>query len=353
MASEREDFLLTGPLHLIDVDWKSDDHRRSVAACLVQGVYILERDRQEKREGPNALAPPWWETFNFKLHSRLLDDADQCIFGAIYEYKEPPENVQFTKQSPRFVVAFRGTLTKGDAFLRDFQLDIDIIRNGLHRTSRFEIAIQAVRHIVATFGSSNIWLAGHSLGAAMAMLAGKTKAKGGIFLESFLFNPPFLSAPIEKIKDQNVKRGIRIASSFMAAGLTVALKARSKNHQNQNHERSLIQDPFLALANWFPNLFVNRSDHICSEYIGYFEHRKVMEGIGMEKVERLATQSSLGSLVMSAMGKGNESDDPVHLIPSANLMVNIDSDEDFKQAHGIHQWWKDDLRLQSTVYNYR
>lgn len=60
MASERESFDLSGPLHLTYVLWDNPYHRMSVAACLVQAVYILERDRQENREGSDALAPPWW-----------------------------------------------------------------------------------------------------------------------------------------------------------------------------------------------------------------------------------------------------------------------------------------------------
>ncbi|KAM0068191.1 hypothetical protein Hdeb2414_s0002g00070301 [Helianthus debilis subsp. tardiflorus] len=66
------------------------DHRRSVAACLVQGVYILERDRQENRQASKALVPPWWNFFRFDLHSQLIDDVDSCIFGAIYKSKHPP-----------------------------------------------------------------------------------------------------------------------------------------------------------------------------------------------------------------------------------------------------------------------
>ncbi|CAL5437721.1 unnamed protein product [Camellia sinensis] len=343
MTSEREDFNLTGPLHLTDVDWKNVDHRRSVAACLVQGVYILERDRQENRQGPEALSAPWWELFHFRLHSQLVDDADHCIFGAIYEFKSACDCNHLTNGSPRYVIAFRGTLTKGDAFLRDLEMDIHIIKNGLHRTSRFEIAMQAVRNTVAEFGNSNIWLAGHSLGAAMAMLAGKTMAKMGVFLEAFLFNPPYLSAPIERIKDEKVKHGIRIASSFLAAGLTVALRAR--------HQKNLSEDPFVALSAWVPCLFVHPGDHICSEYVGYFEHRKKMEEIGAGEVERLATQNSFGGLLMSAMGK--ESEEPLHLIPSANLVVNLIPAQDFKEAHGIHQWWRHDLDSHSKVYNYR
>jgi len=50
-------------------------------------------------------------------------------------------------------------------------LNKDLILNELHRTSRFEIAMQFVQSFVTEVGDSNVWLAGHSLGSAMAMLA--------------------------------------------------------------------------------------------------------------------------------------------------------------------------------------
>ncbi|KAL0331082.1 UNVERIFIED_CONTAM: GDSL esterase/lipase [Sesamum angustifolium] len=347
VASEREIYGLSGPLHLTTVDCLNEDesnHQRSVAASLVQGVYILERDRQEKREGNRALAPPWWEAFQFQLYRLLIDDADSCVFGAIYQLTSVPSDSNHSAdQAPRYVIAFRGTITKGDAFSRDVELDIHIIRNGLHQTSRFETAIQAVRHVVATFGSSNVWLAGHSLGAAMAMLAGKNMAKTGVFLEAFLFNPPFFSAPIERIKDKKVKHGIRFAGSVITAGLALAMK--------HNHQANRSGGTFVALSAWLPCLFVNRADHICSEYVGYFEHRKRMEEMGAGAVERLATQHSIGGLLLNAMGKPSE--EPLHLIPSASLTVNLTPVRDFKEAHGIHQWWRPDLLLESKIYNYR
>ncbi|CAH1451563.1 unnamed protein product [Lactuca virosa] len=184
MLFQTEVFELSGPLHLTTIDWTNPDHRRSVASCLVQGVYIIERDRQENRQPP--LAPPWWQFFNFDLHSQLIDDADSCIFGAIYKLKNP-----ISESTRSYIIAFRGTLTKGNSFLRDLDLDIHIIKNGLHETSRFEIAMQAVKNLVSGQTSkSNIWLTGHSLGSAMALLAGKKMAKSGILLDSYLFNPP-------------------------------------------------------------------------------------------------------------------------------------------------------------------
>ena len=75
-----------------------------------------------------------------------------------------------------------------------------------------------------------------------------------------------------------------------------------------------------------------------------------MEEIGAGNIEKLATQTSLNCLLMGVLGK--ESDEPLHLIPSASLTVNHTPSKDFKEAHGIHQWWKPDLRLESKLYRY-
>ncbi|GER26805.1 alpha/beta-Hydrolases superfamily protein [Striga asiatica] len=347
IVSERENFYLSGPLHLTTVDWSNPDHRRSISACLVQSVYILERDRQANRAGPHALAPPWFETFGFQLYRQLIDNTDSSIFGAIFRLPDhhPP--------APRHVIAFRGTITKGNAFTRDLELDIHVVRNGLHQTSRFETAIQAVRHVIATFGSSSgVWLAGHSLGAAMALLAGKNTAKTGTFLDSFLFNPPFFSAPIETIKDKKVKHGIRFAGSVITAGLAFAMKNNIINTNHNNNGNNRNNNSFEALVGWFPGLFVNSSDHICSEYVGYFEHRERMEEIGVGNIERLATQHSIGGLLLSAVGK-RPVEEPLHLLPSAILSVNRNPARDFKDAHGIHQWWREGLCLETKRYSFR
>ncbi|PNX88804.1 GDSL esterase/lipase [Trifolium pratense] len=224
-------------------------HRKSVAASLVQGVYVLGKDRQEQRKGLDFIAFPWWAFFHFQLLHTLVDDVDSSVFGAIYEFKPPPSIGNNTLQrSPRYVIAFRGTITKADSVSRD-----------IHRTSCSEIAINTVRNMVANVGGngSNIWLAGHSLGSGMSLLAGKTMAKSGIFIESFLFNHPFASAPIERIKNKKTKHRLRIAGSVLTAGLAIAMNS---DKQSSSH------DSFAALFAWIPCLFVNPSDSLCSEY---------------------------------------------------------------------------------------
>ena len=319
-------------------------HQRSVAASLVHGVYVLEEDRQNRREGSNALAPPWWRFFHFHLFRTLVDDVDSSIFGAIYEFKPPTSicNDTLSCRSPCYVIAIRGTIAKAHSVSRDIELDIHFLRNRLHQTSRSEIAMQAVRNMVATVSASNIWLAGHSLGSAMAMLIGKTMAKTGVFIQSFLFNPPYVSAQIERIKNEKLKHRLRFAGSIVTAGVTIARKVKQK--------KSLAFDPFAALSAWVPCLFVNPFDPICSEYIAYFEHRTKMEEIGAGSIEKLASQTSLGCVLKRALGK--ESEEPLHLIPSASLTVNHTPSRDFREAHSIDKWWKPDLQLESKLYQY-
>ncbi|KAF8721688.1 hypothetical protein HU200_022860 [Digitaria exilis] len=335
-------------LSLSNVKRNCEHNRRSVAASLVQAVYVLERDRQLNRQSVEALAPPWWEFFHFELIRKLVDDADMSTFGAIFEFNPPSSQDASAANAPRFVIAFRGTITEKDTISRDLSLDLHLLQNGLHRTSRFTIAMQAVQNIASVFPGSTIWLAGHSLGAGMGILAGRNMVKKGVLLESFLFNPPFVAAPIERIRDERVKHGFRIARSVITAGLTIAMKGKTGGNSD-NSQRSVAEESFSILSSWTPYLYVNPGDHICSEYIGYFKHRKNMEDLGAGFIEKLATQNSIGDLFFKALGWESE---PLHLLPSADLIVNVSPSPDFKYAHGISQWWQPELNLQCSKYRY-
>ncbi|KAM6586586.1 hypothetical protein CsatA_009191 [Cannabis sativa] len=344
MSSPIENFRVSGPSHLTTVDWQNPHHRRAIAASLVEGAYKIERDRQENRQGPQAEAPPYWEFFHFSLNHVLIDNVDHSIFGAIYEYKYPfqlnPQN------APKYVVALRGTLTQPDTRTRDLKLDFQCIFNRIHRSSRVQEATTAIQNLVSVAGAGNVWIVGHSLGSAIGLLAGKNMAKMGLPIETYLFNPPFISAPIERIKEERVRHGIRIAGSVMKAGLNAVVKGRNNNHgESEQQDRDL----FSSIAAWFPNLFVNPADHICSGYIGYFEHRKKMEEIGASRIGKLATKSSVESILSGAIGKDSE---PYDLLPSAIVNVNLTPASDFRRAHGVEQWWNPNFHYRSLTYQF-
>ncbi|KAF3432824.1 hypothetical protein FNV43_RR23926 [Rhamnella rubrinervis] len=299
MSSAMEIFRKSGPSHLTAVDWKNPHHRRAVAASLVQGAYKIERDRQENLQGLEAHAPPWWEFFHFQLKHLLIDDVDRSIFGVIYEYKLPASYfMQSELKTPRYVIAFRGTLTLPDTWIRDLKLNFQCIIDILHQSSRFKHAMQSIQNMVSLAGEGNVWLAGHSLGSALALLAGKSMTKMGFPLETYLFNPPFISAATERITYERVKHVIRIASSVVKAGLSHVLKSRHRRFDSQQH-----QDPFVLLSAWSPYLFLNQTDDICNGYITYFEQRKKMDEIGARRIGRVAIKNSIERMLSGALGK--------------------------------------------------
>ncbi|GLJ35280.1 hypothetical protein SUGI_0709910 [Cryptomeria japonica] len=333
MASKREIFNLSGPHHLIKPNWLDADHRRCIATSFVQGVYVRERDRQQQRLGLNAQAEIWWRYFNFKLIDCLIDGTDGSIFGAVYKW-----NQKLTRPpgAPNMVVAFRGTLP---SVAGDLWMNYNLLTNRLHTTRRLQTALEAVKICVHKHGCENVWVAGHSLGAAVAMSAGRKLAEEErVFLQAHLFNPPFIS-PVERIGDENLKRGFHLASSLVTAGLAMALQnSRARNESYKS---------FCNLQSWVPCLYINPRDEVCSGYLGYFESQKLMNQIGAEGIARFGAQQSIADIFLTAMGQESKTG---HLIPSARFTVNLNPAEDFRMAHGMQQWWAPDLRIKCTEF---
>ncbi|KZV40960.1 Lipase class 3-related protein [Dorcoceras hygrometricum] len=343
---QSEIFHLSGPTFLTSVDWSNSYHRRSIAACLVQGVYVLEHDRQKQRQGPAGNAAPWWEFFDFKLTQVLVDEHDLSIFGAILEFKFPYhlQHNHPTQRPPQYAIAFRGTMTSPQNRSEDLKLDLHCVLNDLRKSTRIQNAIETVLEIVSRAGLGNVWLAGHSLGSSMALIIGRELAKNtGTHLETYLFNPPFISLPVEWIPSEKLKEGLRFANSVITAGLAMMVNGHHSQDSVQHH-------PFILLSSWVPYLFLNPFDPICCEYIGYFEHRVKMEAIGAGKIGKLATQHSIGSIVSG----GRETDfEAIHLIPSAYLTVHSGTNaQGIREAHGIEQWWKQELEFKYNLYHY-
>ncbi|KAJ8616301.1 hypothetical protein MRB53_035673 [Persea americana] len=256
-GSGGNEFNISGPKHLGHVDWKSPDHRRIVAACLVMGVYVLERDRQKKCKGAAPLAQPWYRSFKFQLDRKLLDPRDKSIYGAIYRFESPSH---LPPEAPEYVIAFRGTMLKKKSCSQDLKLDCAIIHQYFHRTKRSESAMVEVESVVNY--NRNVWLAGHSLGSALAVQAGKNAAKKDVVLETFLFNPPF----------PRVKQWISNAKGKVTAKLVTLFKGR---HQLSEDEPNFVE-LCRTISKWSPYLFVNKHDCICSGYIKYFKQRQKM-----------------------------------------------------------------------------
>ncbi|KAG5050362.1 hypothetical protein JHK85_011465 [Glycine max] len=194
---------------------------------------------------------PLFRSIKYRDYFQFQYNADFSLFGAILELKLPPNYPKTCALNAlKYVTAFRGTLTGAETRSRDILLDLKWIVNTLHKSSRFKLAMHSIQNTIDIAGSDNVWLAGDSLGSAIALLAGKNMSKKGYNLPTYLFNSPFTSAPLERINHQKIRQGIHISIGVMKVGLSAVLKG-------QHHH-----------------------DHICSGYINYFAQREKMEKKG-------------------------------------------------------------------------
>jgi hypothetical protein len=271
----------------------------------VWSVQVLEFDRQEGRLGQDALADNWWSFFNFEVLEKVYDG--MTIVGAVFKWR----GQSCRPDIPKIVVAFRGTNTHNrKSFVKDMNANLHFFINGLHKKPRFQKAFHLVQKYVSGHGAKNVCIAGHSLGAAIAMLVGRHMAEDGYLLESHFFNPPFTSffcALAQKIKSGKIGR-------FLLRGM-------------DERRLSEAEEAFVALYGWFPCLYVNRNDYICSGYVEYFKQKRVMP-------------VSIKHMLLSAIGIESK---VAYFIPSATLTLNSAPATDPISAHNMEQWLAPEL----------
>jgi hypothetical protein len=125
---------------------------------------------------------------------------ETAIFGAIYEYEYGgAARHHLSAPPPRYVVAFRGTILKlanWEVTMKDLGLDADIIitNNNLEHRSRPMLARAGVDGLLDEDDETScvdVWLAGHSLGASLALDVGRHMMnERQLNLPTFLFNLP-------------------------------------------------------------------------------------------------------------------------------------------------------------------
>ncbi|KAJ1291657.1 hypothetical protein BS78_02G332700 [Paspalum vaginatum] len=192
---------------LTNTSWRDDDYRRMVMAYLIEAVYLLELERQERRDAA-AVAQQWWKPFHYRLAHELVDDRDGSVFGAIFERDHHGAGAWPSPSgAPSAVIAFRGTLLRAPTIRRDVEDELRLLaRNSLRGSARMARAMQALRATIDRFGSENVCVCGHSLGAGFARQVGRMltaasprhprQQAAAASLEFHLFNAPYLSLPM-------------------------------------------------------------------------------------------------------------------------------------------------------------
>ncbi|EXC35455.1 GDSL esterase/lipase [Morus notabilis] len=337
---------------LINSSWKDGNYKRTVIACFIQAVYLLELDRQENGTEENALAPKWWMPFKYKLYQTLIDERDGSIFGAILEWDRSAALADLVlirpSGAPRAVLVLRGTLLKSLTIRRDVEDDLRFFAwESLKGSVRFKVALEALKSVAEKYGSSNVCVAGHSLGAGFALQVGKALAKEGIYVDTHLFNPPSVSLAMS-LRNIGEKTGFvwkRLKSMLPSSSSSETEEERGDKSSDENITTNSsssygvglknwmpslygLKNSGVALGKWVPHLYVNNSDYICCSYTdpdGTEENNNGgdKENVGPRNNGQMAAK-------LSVMSKGNQK---------------------FLEAHGLAQWWSDDLELQMVVHN--
>ncbi|CAL5062449.1 unnamed protein product [Urochloa decumbens] len=381
MGSEEECFDKSGPEHITDIDWGKEEHRRSITACLVKATSLLESDRIKGRQGtPAARAPAWWERLHFRLHRPLLTR------------RHPPA----AAPPPRFVVAFRGTKLR---FIPDIKDDLRIVLNRQGACSRFRKAREHVAELLASIGGDGaVWLAGHSLGASVALDVGRDLMMGKKErnLPTFLFNPPYVSLAAfvsSTLRASEAARQDWFSFKCVAKGAAACTVMRSRDKR--------MEDMFRRLGPWVPELYVHKDGKICQGYIDHFERQEKVLAERTGILRRLANKGvkhSFRDMAQSSSARPNytqghtvDDEEEVqqrvqpHLLPSVRLWKSSTEISGFChtgwkppfstgwetsfsavneaveelnhaiKAHKLKHWWKPDeeLNLSPKRYLYR
>ncbi|CAF2138246.1 unnamed protein product [Brassica napus] len=334
---------------LISSSWKDPNYKRTVMACFIQAAYLLELDRQENRNAQNALAPKWWIPFKYKLSQTLIDERDGSIFGAVLEWDRAAAMSDLVvirpSGAPKAVLALRGTILKSLTMRRDIEDDLRFLAwESLKGSVRFSVALEALQSVAKRYGSSNVCIVGHSLGAGFALQVGKALAKEGLFVDAHLFNPPSVSLAMS-LRNIGEKAGFawrRLMSMLpqkneplILSGNEAETAPPSPGSGFRNWVPSFYgqnQKSSVDLRKWVPHLYVNDSDYICCHYTE-------QDGVNEKREVNNKENNSPG----------------VNTIPqaAAKLFVMSKGKQKFLEAHGLEQWWSDNLELQSAIHSSR
>ncbi|KAF6167527.1 hypothetical protein GIB67_031728 [Kingdonia uniflora] len=310
---------------VISSSWRDGNYKRTVIACFIQAVYLLELDRQENKREDTGLAPKWWKPFKYKLAQSLVDERDGSIYGAILEWDRSAALSDFILMrpsgAPRAVLALRGTLLKSPTIRRDIEDDLRFLAwESLKGSVRFSGALEALKTAVDRYGSCNVCVAGHSLGAGFALQVGKALAKQGVLVETHLFNPPSVSLAMS-LRNIGEKAGFvwkRFKSMLPSSTGAEIIES------NCDIVEKIVNG---ELKKWTPHLYVNNSDYICCYY----------------------TDTADASTSTASSGKENAN--PALGQVAAKLFVMSKGKQKFLEAHGLEQWWSDDLEVQLALNN--
>lgn len=262
-----------------------------------------------------------------------------------------------TGPAPRLVIALRGTLLYKTKDLID---DLRISGEVLLESDRVQGCLTLIEKVITEFlskgGSKDeICLAGHSLGAGIALLVGKHLAAmpSGIDIDTHLFAPPMLTEAsiakdlLIKIRSPDQRHPHEATDEWHSVftQLTDRLResfgfGKSEKHEGVGIVGNAIVETFgkmdldeewknfQKLRDWVPHFYLNQGDVICNEYIQYYK----------EQVS--ATEADIGISEQAIITRlfGGDAKYIKNVVPSANLNISKAFKGNKLLAHSLKQW---------------
>lgn len=239
---------------------------------------------------------------------------------------------------PKYVVAIRGTiLTEEDDLIDDLRIFFETM---CQEVRLYKHIMHLLEAIYKTYGS-DICVAGHSLGATLALIATRRLAiHRNIVLDGHFFNPPNISMDILAKKVftgtmNGLAEGVAVIPLvgkatrwFIRGSCSIATSvaegvARSMSEllspgifEAAERGHNKLRD-----RGYCPHLYVNPKDAISNEYIAHFQ--------GSDP-PAVSNAVPITQLFVDA--------ESCHLIPSAYLHTNHWASGPH-EAHKLHQWF--------------
>jgi len=198
--------------------------------------------------------------------------------------------------------------------------------------------MDAVKSVYDTYGSRNVCIGGHSLGAGFGLQVGKELAKEMVNVETHLFNPPSVSLAMsfENIGEKaeyvwNIIKTVLLSSSQAQVSNDVDGTYVDETYvirlKRMMPRLSCSMDACLGKEKWVPHLYVNKND-----WISYFY------------IHADGTRENIADV---------ENMDPSNGHNEAKLYVITKEDQKFLEAHGLKQWWSSDgnIELKHDIRN--